>query len=142
MLRAVAYRSVAVPGIDAVRLARIVEGAQRFNRMAGVTGAMLFDGARFLQYVEGPVDGIEGAIGRIRASADHDRLHVLGDAVIDTRRFPAWDMSCLMQPNTVLDRLFVASWGRVDHALDDAGNPVGGLLLLRRLVERSGAPEG
>ncbi|AWH37200.1 F420H(2):quinone oxidoreductase [Stenotrophomonas sp. ZAC14D1_NAIMI4_6] len=139
MLRAVAYRSVAVPGIDALRLERIVEGAQRFNRMAGVTGAMLFDGARFLQYVEGPADGIEGAIGRIRASADHDRLHMLGDAVIDARRFPAWDMSCLMQPNTVLDRLFVARWGTVDHSLDDSGTHVGGVVLLRRLLERPDA---
>lgn len=134
MLRAVAYRSVAVPGIDAPRLERIVHGAQRFNRMAGVTGAMLFDGARFLQYIEGPEDGIEGAIGRIRASNDHARLHVLGDSVIETRRFPAWDMSCLMQPNTVLDRLFVAPWGSMDRSLDHAGNPVGGVLLLRQLL--------
>lgn len=134
MLRAVAYRSFAVPGIDAPRLERIVHGAQRFNRMAGVTGAMLFDGARFLQYVEGPADGIEGAIGRIRASSDHERLHMLGDSVIETRRFPAWDMSCLMQTNTVLDRLFVAPWGSMDRSLDPAGNPVGGLLLLRQLL--------
>ncbi len=102
--------------------------------MAGVTGAMLFDGARFLQYIEGPVDGIEGAIGRIRASSDHERLHMLGDSVIETRRFPAWDMSCLMQTNTVLDRLFVAPWGSMDRSLDPAGNPVGGLLLLRQLL--------
>ncbi|AWH53516.1 F420H(2):quinone oxidoreductase [Stenotrophomonas sp. ESTM1D_MKCIP4_1] len=134
MLRAVVYRSVAVPGMDSARLERIVQGAQRFNRMAGVTGAMLFDGSRFLQYVEGPDDGIEGAIGRIRASKDHDRLHTMGDARIDARRFPAWDMSCLMQPNTVLDRLFVAHWGSLDHALDEAGDPVGGVLLLRRLM--------
>jgi len=79
MLRAVAYRSVADPGIDSTRLDQIVRGAQRFNRLGGVTGAMLFDGARFLQYVEGPNDDIEGAIGRIRASDDHTNLHVLGN---------------------------------------------------------------
>ncbi|HCR34935.1 MAG TPA: F420H(2):quinone oxidoreductase [Stenotrophomonas sp.] len=134
MLRAVAYRSFAVPGIDAPRLERIVQGAQRFNRMAGVTGAMLFDGSRFLQYIEGPADGIEGAIGRIRASSDHVRLHMLGDTVVEARRFPAWDMSCLMQTNTVLDRLFVAPWGSLGGSLDDAGNPVGGALLLRQLL--------
>ena len=134
MLRAVAYRSVAAAGIDSTRLHQIVRGAQRFNRLAGVTGAMLFDGTRFLQYVEGPNDGIEGAIGRIRASEDHTNLHVLGESVIETRRFPAWDMSCLMQPNTVLDRLFVAPWGSLDRPLDHAGNPVGGLLLLRQVM--------
>lgn len=130
MLRAVAYRSVAVPGLDPARLDRIVRGAQRFNRLAGVTGAMLFDGTRFLQYVEGPNDGIEGAIGRIRASGDHSRLHVMGDATIHARQFPAWDMSCLMRPNTVLDRLFVASWG----GPEDTGDAAGGLLLLRQVM--------
>ncbi|WP_312706175.1 BLUF domain-containing protein [Stenotrophomonas sp.] len=134
MLRAIAYRSVAAPSIESTRLDHIVRGAQRFNRLAGVTGAMLFDGARFLQYIEGPVDGVEGAIGRIKASNDHTRLEVLEESVIQTRRFPAWDMSCLTQPNTVLDHLFVAPWGSLDVSLDHVGNPIGGLQLLRHVM--------
>jgi len=134
VLRSVAYRSFAFPNLSQVQLDRIVAGAQRFNRMAGVIGAMLFDGARFLQYIEGPDDGVEGAIGRIRASEDHSRLHVIGDSRVSARRFPFWDMTCLMQPNTVLDRLFVAPWGDQDHAQSDSGEPVGGLLLLKQLL--------
>ena len=36
----------------------LARAAARFNFEAGVTGVLLYDGHRFLQYIEGPEDSI------------------------------------------------------------------------------------
>ncbi|MFB3130618.1 MAG: BLUF domain-containing protein, partial [Lysobacteraceae bacterium] len=58
-IRAVAYVSEAGPavagdpfGLGSGKLDDLVDDAARFNRSAGVTGVLLFDGSRFLQYME------------------------------------------------------------------------------------------
>ncbi|MBW8775888.1 MAG: BLUF domain-containing protein [Stenotrophomonas sp.] len=51
--RAIVYVSEAVPGFTSERLKTLMEDAARFNRSAGVTGVLLFDGRHFLQYMEG-----------------------------------------------------------------------------------------
>lgn len=53
-LRAIAYTSVAFEGIQASDIDRILAAATSFNKVAGVTGVLMFDGTRFLQYFEGP----------------------------------------------------------------------------------------
>ncbi|MGM3151424.1 BLUF domain-containing protein, partial [Escherichia coli] len=58
-LRAIAYVSQASPDLSPERLDALVEDAARFNKLAGVTGVLLHDGGRFLQYIEGPPDGID-----------------------------------------------------------------------------------
>ena len=64
-LRAIAYVSRALPDLSARRLQALVDDAARFNKMAGVTGVLLHDGGRFLQYLEGPPDGIGSVYERI-----------------------------------------------------------------------------
>lgn len=71
-IRAVVYASEAVAEIVADglgqtegRLCSIIDDAARFNRDAGVTGVLLFDGERFLQYLEGPEDGLSVAYSRV-----------------------------------------------------------------------------
>ncbi|WP_425511639.1 BLUF domain-containing protein [Xanthomonas arboricola] len=63
--------------------------------MAGLTGAPFFDRHRFLQYVEGPIDGLTLAYGRIRASRSHFALEELVSEMIVSRRCPYWSMALL-----------------------------------------------
>ena len=53
-LRAIAYASEAVASLSAERLRGLVNDAVAFNEAADITGVLLFDGHRFLQYLEGP----------------------------------------------------------------------------------------
>lgn len=63
-IRAVVYVSEAsdalrgdLLGLRSGKLQELVDDATRFNRDAGVSGVLLFDGTRFLQYMEGPRTG-------------------------------------------------------------------------------------
>lgn len=80
-IRAVAYASEAIRKIAADglgqtegKLCAIVDDAARFNRNAGVTGVLLFDGEHFLQYLEGPEDGLSVAHSRVIGASSHTGL--------------------------------------------------------------------
>ncbi|MBD8698189.1 BLUF domain-containing protein, partial [Stenotrophomonas sp. CFBP 13718] len=64
-IHAVVYASHVAAELPAERLDALVQDAARFNVIAGVTGLLLFDGERFLQYLEGPDDGLRAAYGRV-----------------------------------------------------------------------------
>ena len=49
-LHAVAYVSDAIEGIETSDIDQILQAAVGFNKVAGVTGVLMFDGQRFLQY--------------------------------------------------------------------------------------------
>ncbi len=75
-IRAVVYMSEAGNrlagdkfGLASSKLDQIVDDAAHFNLDAGVTGVLLFDGTRFLQYLEGPDDGIGVAYSRVLGSS-------------------------------------------------------------------------
>ena len=67
--RAVVFVSEASPYLSAGRLVKLMGDAERFNRQAGVTGVTLYDGARFLSYMEGAPDGLRAV------SYTHLRAH-------------------------------------------------------------------
>ena len=64
-LHAVAYVSDAVDGIETSDIDQILRAASGFNKVAGVTGVLMFDGRRFLQYFEGPEDGVDSVFQRV-----------------------------------------------------------------------------
>ncbi|MEN1994185.1 BLUF domain-containing protein [Stenotrophomonas bentonitica] len=67
-LRAVVYTSERSEGVTGEQAFRLAADAERFNRLAGVTGVLLSDGQRFLQYFEGPEDGVSAVYARVQAS--------------------------------------------------------------------------
>lgn len=73
-LRATAYVSEATRNLPAERLQQLVADAMLFNASVDVTGVLLFDGTRFLQYIEGPEAGVSAAYTRILAAGSHSGL--------------------------------------------------------------------
>jgi hypothetical protein len=57
----------------------ILERAQRNNALAGVTGALIFNGGIFAQVLEGPMDGVEEIFDR-RCFAGWSMGYCGGDA--------------------------------------------------------------
>ena len=94
-LRAIAYVSQALPDLSAERLQALVDDAARFNKMAGVTGVLLHDGGRFLQYIEGPPDGIDSVYERILQAGSHVDIIELARGRLGQRQFPYWSMRAL-----------------------------------------------
>ncbi|WP_312328425.1 BLUF domain-containing protein [Stenotrophomonas sp.] len=58
-LQALVYSSQPLPGLALYQIDDLAKDAAAHNLIAGVTGVLLTDGKRFLQYREGPGDGID-----------------------------------------------------------------------------------
>lgn len=89
---AIAYTSEVTPGLTRSKMEALVLDAARFNANAGVTGVLLFDGSRFLQYIEGPQDGLDVALSRIVQARSHRHFVELRRGRIEQRAFPYWGM--------------------------------------------------
>jgi len=115
-LYAVAYGSIARPDLSTAMLDRIVADATAFNRVAGVSGTLMFDGTRFLQYIEGPRDGIDSVFPRIANARAHSDLTILARMPLRARLFPGWSMSSQPSDPDVLDTILRARWTCFDPA--------------------------
>ncbi|MCI1048161.1 MULTISPECIES: BLUF domain-containing protein [unclassified Stenotrophomonas] len=141
-IRAVAYISEAGPavagdplGLRCGKLDDLVDDAARFNRNAGVTGVLLFDGARFLQYMEGPEDGLNVAYSRVLGAASHTGLIELQRGRVGNRRLPFWPMRWLPTQPEQLKSLARADWSGFAQRTGDDVPTETAMDVLARLVE-------
>jgi hypothetical protein len=134
-IQAISYTSTASPelGLDAVD--QLARSAAAFNVQAGVTGVLLFDGCRFLQYLEGPRDGMAVVFARVQNSRSHFDLAELGRGFPGRRFFPYWSMQLLpAEPLDIYD-VADADWSRlVLRRARDEGEPESGVERLARLT--------
>lgn len=91
-LHSLVYFSQAVAGLSVDQIDDLAQDAAAHNKVAGVTGILLSDGARFLQYIEGPEDGLALTYARILNSRSHTEIVELGRSRGGMRRFPYWSM--------------------------------------------------
>jgi hypothetical protein len=133
-LRAIVYASDASAGFDQAKVENLIVDAERFNRLAGVTGVLLFDGQRFLQYIEGPVDGLEAVFARISSSRSHTGVMELARGTIGKRLFPYWAMHAVPVETMDTSRLVAASWAEIDDEKATAAGPSSGVVDLQALV--------
>jgi hypothetical protein len=128
-LRAFVYVSRARAGLAPVELDHLLADATAFNRMAGVTGVLMFDGERFLQYLEGPSDGLASVKARVANATRHEVLHTLAEGRVPARWFPRWTMANREIEPSALSRIIDAPWDGLEA--DDAAPALGFPLLLR-----------
>ncbi|GEM_PF-297179 len=115
-LRAIAYASEAVPGLSIDNVDDLTRAAARFNLEAGVTGVLLYDGSRFLQYIEGPDDSINVVYDRILSARSHHELVELGRARISARFFPYWSMRWLPAQPTDIRIISTGDWSGLNRS--------------------------
>lgn len=109
-LHALVYCSRAKPGLTLYQIDDIASDAADHNQLAGVTGVLLTDGKRFLQYIEGPEEGVALAYSRITNSKSHTDIAELGRSVGGPRRFPYWSMRWLPVEPADLRIAEVSDW--------------------------------
>jgi hypothetical protein len=141
-IRAVVYASSASEaiagdklGLSNGKLDQIVDDAARFNRNAGVTGVLLFDGERFLQYLEGPEDGLSVAYSRVLGASSHNGIVELQRGRVGQRRLPFWPMRWLPVESDELGRVAHADWTRFNQRGDHQAAYATAMDLLVGLVE-------
>lgn len=122
-------------GLSNGKLDQIVDDAARFNRNAGVTGVLLFDGERFLQYLEGPEDGLSVAYSRVLGASSHNEIVELQRGRVGQRRLPFWPMKWLPLESDELRRLARADWTRFNQRGDADDANATAMDLLAALVE-------
>lgn len=86
-LSSVLYESRAIAPLSDTHLQQLIHSSQARNRQEGITGLLVYDQGRFLQWLEGPPEGV----GRVWQSILHDRRHtdiaLLGKSTTPVRFF-------------------------------------------------------
>ena len=88
------YHSILADEHDASCVGSIIKAARAFNATHGITGILLFDGERFLQYIEGAPPEIDALAARISKDGRHKAVKPLLHAPLaGLRRYPIWSMA-------------------------------------------------
>jgi len=132
--RAIAYASEAVPDLSEDRLAALVEDAARFNRDVGITGIVIFDGQRFLLYIEGPEDALQIAYNRILDASSHREIVELARGRVGRRMFPYWSMRLLPTGSAELSQAAYADWRGFVRRADRGGSAPAAMDLMSAVV--------
>jgi hypothetical protein len=74
-------------------MGNLMEDAKLYNRKCGVTGALWYDGERFLQLLEGDKDALNQVFKRIAKSRYHQDIDVLCFSEVEDRIYRDWAMS-------------------------------------------------
>ncbi|MCU1169672.1 BLUF domain-containing protein [Stenotrophomonas maltophilia] len=108
-IRAVAYVSES-PDTDPLKVDQIAADAAAFNLQPGVTGVLLFDDTRFLQYIEGPEDGLGIALQRVYGATSHENVIELNRGRVGRRQFPFWSMHWIRVDQMELGKVAISDW--------------------------------
>jgi hypothetical protein len=92
-LSSLVYQSQATAPLSDADLQRLIASAQIRNRSEGVTGLMIHDEGRFLQWLEGPSDGLGRVWQSIRNDSRHTAVTLLGASTAPVRFFAGSPMA-------------------------------------------------
>ena len=91
-LKTLTYTSRARLDLTDEELNDLHQTARHLNALDGVTGLLVFDGARFLQIIEGAEGAIDDLVGRLRMDCRHPAFEVRDERLVDRRSFADWSM--------------------------------------------------
>jgi hypothetical protein len=91
-LKTLTYTSRARLDLGEEDVEAIHQTARHLNALDGISGLLLFDGARFLQIVEGAEDAIDNLVERLRMDPRHSAFEVRDERYVERRSFPDWSM--------------------------------------------------
>ena len=117
-LRSLTYTSVAAPGLTAEDIESIHQVAVTLNARDGITGLLVYNGAHFLQIVEGKREPIYALVERLRGDQRHSGMTIRDDAAIEARSFPDWSME-LVRVGPMLDEASKSIDDSLPAGIDD-----------------------
>ena len=91
-LSVIVYRSRAAYQPSDVDLLYLLAHAREHNKLANVTGVILYDRGHFFQWIEGTNQELGKLWNRIRVDPRHSEIRILADQEIPVRLFEGWNM--------------------------------------------------
>lgn len=92
------YVSTAAPGFREADLALLADAAASANAALGVTGMLAYNGAHFMQLLEGEEVAVDATLARISADPRHSGLVVIRREIRAARECPDWSMRVFFTP--------------------------------------------
>lgn len=77
----------------AVAVRDIVDVSRPRNNALHITGALMFTGAQFVQYIEGPQPELDEVRASIMADARHRNVMTIAQGHTDKRKFSEWSLA-------------------------------------------------
>lgn len=96
------FTSLVAPGLESKNFPELWKAAERANAGWGVTGTVVFDGAIFLQYLEGPRSGLDVIYRRLVRASSHRDTTIIDRGHTSYRRFPEPRLVCLTVTREVM----------------------------------------
>ncbi len=131
-LAAVVYRSLAAPRLTPADLGEMLASARARNAAEHLSGLLLYDGERFFQWLEGPVEGVESVWNSIQLDARHSHVELIGRPNLPYRLFNGWEMGLAGTSRSIAEG--IEDVLLVDNAylarIGAAGRSLGGMLEL------------
>ena len=70
----------------------ILNTAKQFNKEKGITGVLLYNDTRFVQYLEGEYKQIMELFESIKKDPRHNNVVIVTISTVPKRLFPSWQM--------------------------------------------------
>ncbi len=86
-LSSLVYESQAVIPLSEPDLKLLIDSAEARNRKEGITGLLVYDEGRFLQWLEGPSPALERVWKSISQDRRHTKISILGQSTTPVRFF-------------------------------------------------------
>ena len=100
-------------------IANISKVAREYTQKTGISGLLMFDGERFCEYLEGPVEPMQALLARIRTDVRHTQMQVLYEAHDpQPRLFKQWSMAYVTEESQPLQQITgLTGWAAVEKLL-------------------------
>jgi hypothetical protein len=98
-LKTLIYTSEARLNIRPSEVADIIAASQINNPLDGITGLLIFNGAIFLQIIEGSESAVDDLSKRLSGDPRHRNMCIHQDLLVAERVFPDWSMAYLRLEN-------------------------------------------
>ena len=121
-LRYLIYTSRLIDERGPAAVPSIIRVARTNNAIRGISGALIFDGERFCQYIEGDSDEIVRTFAAIETDVRHADIRVLASGLAEKPRFGQWSMAYVYAAtpeliDTIDDRMVPAVGDAFERAL-------------------------
>ena len=97
-MHSVIYVSTAAAGFRDADLAALVTAAEQANAALKITGMLAYNGAHFMQLLEGEETTVEAILDRIAADPRHASVVVIRRGDRPGRECPDWSMRAFLTP--------------------------------------------
>jgi hypothetical protein len=94
----IVYSSSAIADFGEADLVKLLKQARGFNEQAGITGALMYSGGRFMHVLEGCPAAVCALYARIATDPYHGCIEKLADGFLPQREFKEWTMSFAPPP--------------------------------------------